>query len=167
MVLWRDRFAGHLRPGDYRGPLHGAGGCTWPTIPAARYLLWSDDAIGWFWPLRYTGILVQVVDQQINHDLIAYNHLTGPPGMTCTKFQKDIWEDQLGYTWTIHLDAGSPCGGTLVWELPFAEKKCNGFILLGDKGCVSQPGWRTGSAFIAAPVEYNKILPTSPPTPPP
>ena len=52
-------FKGHFEPDDPRGPLSGAGGCTWPTVPPWRMRLYAPDPPGlWAW-LKSTGLLYE------------------------------------------------------------------------------------------------------------
>lgn len=158
-MLYDDRFSGHLSELDYRGPLHAAGGCIWPTIPAMRYYLWSNNATGIFLPLRTTGILVQQTTQDPNHDRMNWAPVYSPPLINCDLFRKTIWENRLGYTWDIEINAGSPCGGVLVWKIEIAEQKCNVSVPIGNQPCVSQPTWTTGDDFHADQVEFDEIEP--------
>lgn len=78
-MKYADRFSGHLSPDDPRTPVTAAGGCTWPTIPAYRYWLTSDDATGIFSFLNTEGILYQQSGTPPGHDRMKYTgiKLTG------------------------------------------------------------------------------------------
>lgn len=74
-----DPFAGHFSPGDPRGPLSAAGGCTWPTIPPYRFWLTSDDATGDLAFFNVRPVLFQFASGQPAHNFTWwFRHGTHP-----------------------------------------------------------------------------------------
>ncbi len=52
-------FKGYFQPGDPRGPCFASSGADWPTVPAFRYRLGSEDASGSWSFLKTTGVLLE------------------------------------------------------------------------------------------------------------
>lgn len=70
-----NRFKGHLAHGDPRGPLTAAGGCIWPTVPAFRYWLKSDDASGELTFLNHNPIRIQYDAELSGHNVAIWKRL--------------------------------------------------------------------------------------------
>lgn len=71
-------FTGFMQPGDPRGPLFASGGATWPTCPAWRYRLGSEDASGSWSFLRTTGILFEATGPS-GHDFATWAMMADAP----------------------------------------------------------------------------------------
>lgn len=157
-MLYDDRFSGHLSHEDFRTPVTGAGGCTWPTIPAARYYLSSEDATGILSVLNVTGILVlPTTEVDPAHDVrnwFSVGHI-----YAATVFRKTWVPGRPGFDWDVELTISSPCGSTLQWHIEEPIRKCNYDILLGSRCCPMLPGSCTGDTFTAYQVEDNEITP--------
>lgn len=158
MPLYADRFSGHLEAADFRTPLFGAAGCTWPTIPAQRYYLSSTNATGLLTVLNFTGILVIQNVPVVNHDDIQWVQF-GPHPFTVIKFRKLWVKERPGYNWELVLDIGSACGPALTWTLERPIESCNRDVIFGNKACQNAPSWTTGSTFSAKQVEFDQGRP--------
>lgn len=153
------RFNGHLDMADPRTPVHAAAGCTWPSIPAYRYLLVSANAYGVLAPLNTTGILVEQAGAGPSHDAMQYNMIAAPPPILFAILYKNWVEDPPGYEWDIGIVA-SMCG-ILQTTLEFPIQKCNVDFTIGEMSCSGYYGG-TGSTFQAKQVEWNRTLPPPP-----
>lgn len=159
MPLYDNHFAGHMESGDPRTPLHGAAGCVWPTVPAMRYLLISDDATGVFLPFKTTGALVARTIVTLDHDLYGYVPLAWPPLWNCTKCQKVSDPSTGGYRWQIEFNAGSGVCSVSI-DKAFPEQKCNVTVPLGNYTCPGQvPAGQTGTTFRMEQVEWDEATP--------
>lgn len=157
--LYANRFAGHLTDGDPRTPLHGAAGCTFPTVPAFRYFFYSSNATGVWFPFRIFGALVIRPTDTVDHDFYAYAAVAWPPPWALEYCRKIKEPNGRGYRWQIAINAGSGACRT-VWDIPYFEQKCNHTILLGDRECPEIPlAGSSGSNFRMYQVEYDEALP--------
>lgn len=158
-MKYSDRFAGHLDHLDPRTPVHGAAGCVWPTVPAMRYYLTSDDATGIFLPLNVSGILVMRMVTSVDHDDYRYVQFGPFPVISCPWFRKRKDPESTGYIWDIIINGSSGCGPDLVWEIHRPMETCNRTIEIGNKCCPLLPGSCTGSTFRAEQVEHDAFQP--------
>lgn len=157
--LYANRFAGHLRTFDPRTPLTAAGACIWPTVPAHRYLLKSEDATGVLLGLNTQGILIERTTVGIGHDTSQWSMIAGPPPILWALVFKETLPDRLSYRWTVAISA-SFCGILLKnWTL--SRRKCNVDFHIGNMPCVSTSD-ETGPTFTAYQVEYASSEPPPP-----
>lgn len=153
------QFSGHLWEGDPRSQVHGAGGCTWPTLPAMRYQLISDNATGIFFVWSLTpGLMVRMVNT-VDHDLYKYVGVSIPLPFSLTRARKVYNPITWGYRWELDFEMGSGCSPILYrQERPL--EKCNVNVLLGDGFCVEHPELgRFGSTFRMLQVKYDETEP--------
>lgn len=156
-MLYDDHFSGHLDHRDPRTPVHGAAGCTWPTIPAMRYLLKSENATGAWAVWNTSGTLLLRVALTPDHDQYDYVPAGTPPGWSITRARKSWNPSTEGYTWELFLNfGGSLCVVEIVIERP--EEKCNVDVAIGDRSCPALPG-SSGSSFSMRQVEWNDAVP--------
>lgn len=159
MPKYADRFSGHMETDDPRTPLHGAAGCTWPTVPATRYLLKSDDATGVFLPLNFLGARVIRMVNTLDHDSYSFVPLAGPPTFTILLCRKVANKATGGYRWELDLDGFSGCG-VLEIRVEFPAGKCNKTVPLGNWVCPLFPlAGSTGSTFRMLQIEYDQTDP--------
>lgn len=163
MPLYYDRFSGHFESADPRTPLHGAAGCIWPTVPAFRYCLKSDNATGVFWLLNFTGILVIRTTAAVDHDDYRYVPIAPPPPYNITRCRK-VWNPlTTGYRWEVDMDLGSGLC-PVSWRIERPNEKCNVNVILGARSCPSPPPLgSTGSTFRMLQVVYDEACPVPPP----
>jgi hypothetical protein len=154
--LYNDHFSGHMEGGDPRTPLTVAGGCVWPTVPAFRYKLSSDNATGILQILNWDSIIVEKNTPGIAHDHCNYAMIRGPVGIFYAAMDKLARPDRQGYTWHVTIIA-SICG-MLLKEIPFPRRKCNHNFVIGNIWC---PGYQgsTGDTFRAEQVEFDHLEP--------
>jgi hypothetical protein len=150
--LYNDHFSGHMEGGDPRTPLTSAGGCVWPTVPAWRYKLSSDDATGVLQVLNWDSIIVQKDTPGIAHDYCNYTMIRGPFGIFYAALDKLTAPDGDGYSWNINIVAYF-CG-TLLKKINFKKRKCNHDFLIGNIWCPGYEG-ATGDTFRAEQVEFD------------
>ena len=159
---WNERFDGHLSHEDPRTPVTGAAGCVWPTIPAHRYRLSSDNAWGVLFPLRAQPILVEKVTPGDAHDACQWNMISGPPPILFAILWKSWNPHSEGYTWQLGITA-TLCG-IMEIEIERPEERCNRDFIIGEMTCPAYAGG-TGANFQARQVEWNKTAPPLPPGP--
>lgn len=157
-MLYADRFAGHLDPDDVRTPVYGAGGCTWPTIPAWKYYLASSNAYGIFAPLTSQGILLESSDLEA-HDDHEWHWVSGPTPPFYNATMRKIWYPaSLQFQWRITLHV-TTCGAAMEWIIDEDIRKCNYNIPLTDRTCGTHAFSGTGSHFTAYQVEWDSSKP--------
>jgi len=161
--LYTDRFKGHLSHLDPRGPLTGAGGCVWPTIPAYRYRLQTTNAYGSLSVLNTWPILIEQVTPAPGHDDMQYLMIGGPPPITFCIVWKRVAADRQSYDWEIGISAAG-CG-IMEKTVTRSRRKCNEDFPIGEMACPSYYGG-TGTNFQAKQVEWDKTAPPTPPIPP-
>ncbi|MCK5292957.1 MAG: hypothetical protein KAR39_13185 [Thermoplasmata archaeon] len=161
--LYDNHFAGHFESADPRTPLHGAGGCVFPTVPAMRYCLRSNNATGLMAILNYTGILVIRPVVTLDMDFYQYQPVAPPPpfGVTrCVKVYNPVTE---GYRWEVNINMGSGVC-PMEWRIEKPFSACNVDVLLGARSCPGGiPPGSTGSTFTMYQVEYDGTCPLPPP----
>lgn len=145
--------------GDPRTPVHGAAGCVWPTVPAMRYVITSDNATGIFLPFNTFNALVIRPTVTVDHDLYAYQAIAWPPPWTLVYCRKVYDADTAGYRWQLQMHAGSGlCLVTI--DKPFPFQKCNVEVPLGAHSCPNPiPPGTTGSTFRMVQVEFDDTEP--------
>lgn len=158
-MKYADRFSGHLDNGDTRTPCTAAGGCVWPTMPALRYRIVSDDATGVFLPLNVVGVLISKVTLGTAHDLCNYASDQVEPSPINVIGVKRYTKETEGYQWEIDFLIGSGCGLVeTVTKRPL--EKCNQDFVIGDYPCPLNPAvGRTGSTCRALQVEWDQTQP--------
>ena len=155
-MLYANRFAGHLDMDDPRTPVTAAGGCVWPTVPAHRYLLQSDNATGSLASLLSAGLLVEKVTSGPAHNFCSWSLVFPHPSILECAWQKTRVASPLGYTWyfSLRILPGS------VWQtiLSFELRKCNVDVPIG---VVTSPDSsdHTGTDFKALQVEWDQWTP--------
>lgn len=157
-MLYDDRFAGHQATADPRVVVFGAGACIWPTYPAKRYLVVSDNAVGFFDVLNTTGILIGNNSDLPQHNLIVYFGPLNPlPGWIAVAF-KTADADKLGYTWTLALKPPL-CVSAGFIEVHFELQKCNVDVPIGNFACPEPSHGSTGDTCRMLQVEWDQDLP--------
>ena len=78
MPTYHNRFRGHMRLGDPRTPVSGAGGCTWPTVPPYRIMLYSRNPTGEWGFLAKEPIVLQYDLPTATHDYVVWYPLKLP-----------------------------------------------------------------------------------------
>lgn len=158
------QFDGHLHPDDPRYIITGAGGCTWPTIPAYRYLCVSENATGPWAFLNYFGVLFQQSGGAHLHDDISYVAQDIPFPATWATLRREYFRTQDIVRWSIVIMQVT-CYFPAHLEVQKAPGPGNGIITLGSMTCVGGPG-ETGSNMRLLPVEYDDTVPPGgwPPT---
>lgn len=159
MPLFDDRFSGHFNNGDPRTPLTAAGGCRWPTVPAARYRIVSDNATGFLTPLNTEGILISKVTLGLGHDLCNYASDQIEPSPIGVTGVKRFLPETGGYRWEFDFLVGSSCG-IIETSTERPRETCNRAIVIGDYPCPLNPDLgRTGSTCRMLQVEFDATQP--------
>jgi hypothetical protein len=156
-----DPFRGHLAHGDPRGPLSAAGGCTWPTVPAYRYAIRSDDATGQLAFLNHNPIIIEYSPGESSHNLGVWNLIGDHYSVDTTVAIKHHVAGTEIYTWYFWIMTAATPQIFLNFSVPRDVETCNRDIPLPDvHGGDPQLG-ETGDTFRMDQVEWDK---TSPPT---
>lgn len=134
-----DQFSGHLFPGDPRGPLTGAYGCIWPTFPAMRYQIHSEDATDNWDVWNDGGALVGLSSPIGEHDSPTWQLIGPQPPFEFVTWEKLPDSTELdGYFWQLTWKLISdPL--ILLDELHVDRQKCNVNVAL--------PDWSSGPSF--------------------
>lgn len=154
-----NRFSGHFPEGDPRTPLHAAAGNTWPTVPAYRFYLISDNATGTasFWN-HATGVIEQEGPFH-EHSDCYWSFVAQHPAADWFVLRKLWIAPQDFYTWQLafQVTAGSQIFGK-IWTSTFGPGNVDlaiGSILPVLPG----PPGDTGSTFRALQLEWNGAVP--------
>lgn len=157
-MLYDDRFAGHLDSLDPRTPLFAPGACDWPTIPAYRYMIVSDDATSVMSVLNTTGILIEHRDIGGGVNLTQWD---GPKNIVpvtlclCTKTWVDSGADSLWQFLIVW-----PFVGALLFSFTRSLGPCNVPMAIGDRAITGVPSaGSTGASCRMLQVEWDQDLP--------
>lgn len=153
-------FSGHFHQDDPRWALTGAAGCTWPTIPAQRYLLVSGNATGIWATVMMDGFKFGRNSPNYQHDPTIWVTFQNPIGYGKGQLTKTYNRDTRKVTWRLQLDS-IYCyfGIDESWEKE--ESKCNGIITLGEATCTPDTG-NLGSDCKLLPCQYDTWIPEEP-----
>lgn len=134
-----DQFRGHMFGPDPRACTTAAFGCTWPTVPAFRYRIQSDDASGLWSGWNDGGVLVGQVGAIDDHDTKLWVQLTRFELFELVELRKLPGTTEFdGYRWQLIWKLlVDPL--TLLDELPVAMGRCNVNVPL--------PNWTGGPSF--------------------
>lgn len=153
-----DRFSGHLDNLDPRTPIFASGACDWPTIPAYRYMLVSDDAIGIMDFLNTDGILIEHMWTGGGIHLTQWSGPLNLVPVTVALFVKE-WEDSNDHSdwrFLISFLGFGPIGGSFVRP----QGPCNVPMTLGNYQIPTCPSCgETGATFRMLQVEHDQVLP--------
>lgn len=161
MPLVDDQFAGHFFPADPRSNLTGAFGCTWPTVPAYRYLISAPEATGFYFGFRAVPPLVELITDIDDHNVARWELVGTQPPWDFVRWDKLPIDTEFdGFEWV------------LTWKLALApETVTNSFIETTPRKCnydVDLPDWTfggvagsMGAGAVAAQVLWDQ---TEPPT---
>lgn len=120
-----EQFTGHVPTGDPRSLLTGAFGCIWPTMPAFRYRIQSDDATGLWSPWNDGGALVELITPIGQHDLPAWELLEATPPFEFVRWTKQPSSNELlGYFWQLWWKRSDDPLNILVFHAQ-PQSKCN------------------------------------------
>jgi hypothetical protein len=158
MPKYADRFSGHMPEGDPRGPMWMSWGCDWPTCPAYKYLVVSDDATGFLSFLNTTGVLLEWRSQFIGTTKAEW---VGPKNVVPVTI---AW---MNLEWFKHLDSGewngwifpSACSQGVHMVVPIGYRPCNKTVPIGDFTIPPPCESSTGSTCRMLQVEFDKETP--------
>lgn len=161
MPLYANPFAGHLEGGDPRGPLSAAGGCTWPTIPAYRYWLISNDATGDLAFLNTDPILLQFDSPQPAHNAAEWLLLNDHDYVDGAIAEKFFTQGDNTYRWQFEIEVIAIPEEELIFGVIRNEEKCNRDIPLPNVWAFDIDRGRTGDTFRMEQIEWDKESPPS------
>lgn len=151
-------FESHMPEGDPRSLVQAAGGCTWPTVPAFRYLLVSDNATGIWSYLNTVGTLIEHLLFFPGHDSAAYGGGFGGGPLLYALAEKRYGPGNDFYEWIFRIQH-TLCSSEMGFTVSRPYETCNRMIPLGDHGCPDEPGDRTGSTFRMLQVVFDETEP--------
>lgn len=122
MPKYADHFAGHMELLDPRSSMFGCHGCTWPTIPAYKLFLASQDACGTLSFLNTVGVLFTVTTDTPPPNAVQWNHNGIQLPIISAFVLKNGMEDPYGYQLAVTMFMTV---GTLEMDIVVAEQKCN------------------------------------------
>lgn len=147
-------FDGHFDGDDPRYVTTAAGGCDWPTIPAYRFMLMSDNATqAWAW-LRMPSTLFQRTSPITVHDECTWGLHSALFPVSFAFLQRSWLRDQNIIRWRVELHT-IHCLFPAVAFFNQAPGPCNGEVQLGEMTCIAAPG-TTGSHLKLIPVQFDK-----------
>lgn len=159
MPLYDDHFSGHLETEDPRGPLSAAGGCRWPTCPAYRYWLISDDATGDLAFLNTDPILIQFTGPQPSHDSAKWILHGANPFITSAVAEKLFDQGDTTYRWLFDVNVIAIPEAPLTFGVVRNVEKCNRDIPLPNTWAFDIDRGVTGDTFRMEQVEWDKTKP--------
>lgn len=148
-------FRGYFRRGDPRGPMFGSQGAVWPTVPAYRYRLGSENATGSWEFLKTTGILVEFA-QEIGNFITAWRPIADEPPCFDDLSLTREWIPVLMMTyWRLRIS--TPCT-LLPWQVVKVRGagRANTDIKLGLMRTPLGPPGTPGSKLMAYQVEFDE-----------
>lgn len=158
-----DPFVGHLPKGDPRGPLSAAGGCNWPTIPAYRYWLISDDATIDLAFLNTRPILLEFTSLQPAHNLGVWQLLGTSADVDSAIAVKLFTPGTSIYMWVFGIEVTAIPEAPLQFNVPRSVETCNRDIPLPNTWAFDIDRGVTGDTFRMEQIEWDKESP--PPDP--
>lgn len=159
MPLFDDHFKGHLETGDPRGPLSAAGGCVWPTIPAFRYWLISNDATGDLAFFNTDPVLIQFNSTQPAHDLAGWILHGVNPNVGLAFAEKVFTQGRTTYRWRFFITVIAIPEAPLLFETIRNVEKCNRDIPLPNVWAFDIDRGVTGDTFRMEQIEWDKESP--------
>lgn len=159
--FYDDRFNGHIEAGDPRGPLSAAGGCVWPTIPAYRYWLKSDDASGDLAFFNTNPPVLQFVSPQPAHDIAGWTLHIANPFVHVAVAVKTFVHPNNTYTWTFIVFVNAIPEAPLEFGVIRNAEPCNIDIPLPNVWAFDIDRGQTGDTFRMEQIEWDKESPPS------
>lgn len=159
MPLFDNHFKGHLETDDPRGPLSAAGGCTWPTIPAYRYWLISDDATGDLAFFNTDPVLLQFFSPQPAHDAAFWILHGTNPFVSAAIALKQFTQGNNTYSWLFGVNVISIPEAILNFGVIRDVENCNRDIPLPNVWTFDIDRGVTGDTFRMEQIEWDKESP--------
>lgn len=160
--LYHDRFSGHLEEGDPRGPLSAAGGCIWPTIPAYRYWLISDDATGDLAFFNTDPVIIQFISPQPAHDVAGWSLIVANPFVLAAAAQKTYVHPNNTYSWSFFVIVNAIPEAWLTFGVIRNNERCNRDIPLPNTWAFDIDRGVTGDTFRMEQIEWDEESPPGP-----
>lgn len=159
MPLYANPFAGHIEGGDPRGPLSAAGGCTWPTIPAYRYWLKSDDATGDLAFFNTNPVQVQFDSPQPGHDTGVWRLFVANPYVSAAVAAKVFSQGNSTYVWFFNINVVAIPEALLSFRVDRNVETCNRDLPLPNTWAFDIDRGVTGDTFRFEQIEWDKESP--------
>lgn len=147
-------FDGHFDGDDPRWVTTAAGGCTWPTIPAHRYMLMSDNATLSWWHLRFPWALFQRTSPASSHDQCTWGLYSTTYPITWAWFDRLWIPAEQRIKWHVEIMT-IDCYFPAIADFYTEPGACNGEVQLGDMTCIAALG-STGDHMKLIPVQFDK-----------
>lgn len=159
MPKYANRFAGHMPTDDPRGPLSAAGGCTWPTCPAYRYWLISDDATGDLAFFNTDPVVIQFTSPQPAHDVAGYSLIVANPFVALALAVKTFVQPNDTYTWSFLVIVNAIPEAFLTFGIIRDIETCNRDLPLPNTWAFDIDRGVTGDTFRMEQIEWDKEEP--------
>ena len=154
-----DPFKGHLANGDPRGPLSVAGGCVWPTVPAVRYWIISDDATIDLAFFNTDPVVLEFVSTPPAHNFGRWNLLGEHPYVSEATAVKFFSQGNAYYGWGFNITVDAISGAHLIFNLFRPVETCNRDIPLPNTWAVNPSHGVTGDTFRFEQIEWDQEAP--------
>lgn len=159
--LYADRFAGHMPEGDPRGPLSAAGGCVWPTVPAFRYWLISDDATEELAFFNTDPVLVEFDSPQPSHSYAKWTLVPPHAYVLAAIAEKRHWPGEGVYRWHFNIDVDEFPGHPLIFSIERPAETCNRNLPLPNVVAFDPASGETGDTFRMEQIVWDQTSPPS------
>lgn len=150
-------FSGHYDADDPRFSITAAGGCTWPTTPAFRYLCVSDDASGQWSFLNYAGFLIQQSSGAREHDEMTWIGQTLQWPLLWAVFFREFIQQRNVIEWTVQIHSVY-CYFPAFIEFEQVPGPGNLVVPLRKMSCTGADG-DTGDEMRLLPVQFDQTRP--------
>lgn len=152
-----DRFSGHMPEGDPRDLMWACGGCNWPTVMAANYLVCSTNAWGTLAWLNTEGILLIPNTPHGSSWEFWWKFGNNPAPVTIALMKKTFPYDGDNYRLELQVSA---LVGMFFSDTTFARRDCNQLHMLTSAEVGGPPPTGgTGDGFRLVQVEFDATRP--------
>jgi hypothetical protein len=115
-------FQGSMHPDDPRDLIFGCGGCSWPSVPAWKLFLCSNDATGLLSFFNTTGVLCTIRPSHIDPNNMQWDLEEGPISVLDAFVLKNRFNDPYGYGFAV---AVTGLWGVMETSARWPEQNCN------------------------------------------
>lgn len=157
-----DRFAGHFSQGDPRGQLSAAGGCHWPTTPAYRYRLISDDATGDLAFFNTEPVVLQFASAQPGHNVGVWLLIVPNDNVVFAAAVKTFAPRASFYNWSISVGIVTLPEEVLAFNFNRNNERCNRDLPLPNVFAFDIDRGVTGDTFRMEQIEWDRVAPRDP-----
>lgn len=157
--LYADPFKGHMPLGDPRNPLTAAGGCTWPTVPAYRYWLISDDATEELAFFNTSPVLLEFEGLQPSHNYAKWILVPPHAFVLAAMAEKRYWPREPIYRWHFEIQVDELPLRPLRFSIERSVETCNRDLPLPNVTAFPPESGETGDTFRMEQIVWDQSSP--------